>query len=92
MFGLPKIIVVDADGIFDRIFKKAFKDTLLTPVHEVARINQKEIRNEGFRMYLNKVQKINSPDKGSLHQWLKGVLFALYDWNAGPVYGTEISR
>ena len=59
-FGLPKIIVVDADGLFDRIFKKAFKDTLLTPVHEVATVNQKEIRNEGFHMYLNKVQKINS--------------------------------
>ena len=43
-------------------------------------------------MYLNKVQKINSADKGRLHQWLQGALFALYAWNAVPVDGTEIAR
>ena len=36
-FGLPKIIVVDADGFFSGIFKKTFQDTLLIPVHAVAR-------------------------------------------------------
>ena len=44
-FGLPKIIVVDADGIFAGMFKKTFQDTLLIPVHAVARRNQKSIRN-----------------------------------------------
>ena len=29
-------------------------------------------------------------DKGSLCQWLKGVMFVLYAWNAGPVEGTDI--
>ena len=39
---------------------------------------------------MNNVQKINSADKGSLHQWLQGVFFALYNWNTHLVYGTDI--
>ena len=41
---------------------------------------------------MNKSQKINSADKGILHQWLQGVLFALYAWNVGPVDGTDIAQ
>ena len=89
-FGIPKIIVVDADGIFAGMFKKTFQETLLIPVHAVAWGNHKAIINEGFHRYLKKLQKINSMDKGSLQQWLQGLLFALYAWNAGPVDGTEI--
>ena len=47
-FGLPKIIVVDADGLFSVIFKKTFQESLLIPVHAVARGNHKTIINEGF--------------------------------------------
>ena len=72
------------------MFKKTFQNTLLILVHAFARGNHKEIINEGFHRYLNKVQNINSADKGSLHQWLKGVLLALYAWNSGPVDRTDI--
>ena len=65
---------------------------MLIPVHAVANGNHKAIINEGFNRYFNKVQKIKSADKGSLHQWLQGVLFALYAWNEGPVDGTDIAR
>ena len=41
--GLPKIIVVGADGIFSGMFKKPFQDTILIPVHIVARGNHKTI-------------------------------------------------
>ena len=91
-FGIPKIIVVGTDGFFYGIFKKTFQETLIIPVHEVARGNHKEIINEGFNMYLNKVQKINSEDKGSLQKWLQGVLFALYAWNADPVDRTDLTQ
>ena len=76
---------------FSEIFKKTFQETLLIPVHEVARGNQKAIIYEGFHRYFNKVQKINSEDNFSLHQWLKGVLFVLYASNAGPVDRTDIT-
>ena len=36
--------------------------------------------------------KIKSADKVSLHQWLQGVFFTLYAWNAGPVNGTSVAR
>ena len=85
------MIVVDEDGLFAGIFMKTFQENLRIPVHAVARGNQKEIRNEGFHKYLNKVQKINSSDKGSLNQWLQGILFELYAWNSGPVDGTDIA-
>ena len=40
-FGLPKMIVVDADGLFSGIFKKTFQETLLIPLHAVTRGNHK---------------------------------------------------
>ena len=89
-FGLPKMIVVDADGLFDGIFKKTFQETLLITVHEVARRKHKAIINEGFHRYLKKVNNINSMDKAIPHQWFQQVFFALYAWNAGQVDGTEI--
>ena len=45
-----------------------------------------------FHRYLNKLKKINSEDKGSLHQCLQGILFALNAWNSGPVDGTDIAQ
>ena len=86
------MIVVDADGIFAVIFNKAFQDILLIPVHAVASRNHKAIIKEGFHRYLNKVKKINSEDKGSLNQWLKGILLRLYAWNKGQVDRTDIYR
>ena len=47
-FGIPKIIVVDADELFAGMCKKHFQDTLVIPVHVVARGNRKAIGNEGF--------------------------------------------
>ena len=47
---------------------------------------------KGFRRYFKKVQNINSEDNISLHQWLQGVLFALYAWNEVPVDGTNIAQ
>ena len=61
------MIVVDADGIFDRMFKNTFKETLLISVHEVTRGNYKAIINGGFHRYLEKVHKINPAGKGSIH-------------------------
>ena len=42
------MIVVDEDVLFAGMFKKQFQETLLIPVHVVARGNHKAIRNEGF--------------------------------------------
>ena len=47
-FGLPKTIVVDADGFFAGTFKKTFQKTLTIPVHAATRVNHKAIINEGF--------------------------------------------
>ena len=85
------MIVVDADGLFSGMLRRTLQETLIIPVHAVARGNQEAIINEGFHRYLNKVQKINWSDKGSLHQWLQGVLFEMYSWNSGPVDWTYIA-
>ena len=63
---------------FSGMFKKIFQETLLIPVHAVERGNHKTIRNEVFHRYSNNLQKIKWAEKGSLHQWLQGVFFALY--------------
>ena len=58
--------------IFSGMFRKNLQDTLLVPVHSVA-CGGGAIINEVFNRYLNKLNKINSEDKVSLHQWLQGV-------------------
>ena len=35
LFGIPKMIIVDADGLFSGIFKKTFHYTLLILVHSI---------------------------------------------------------
>ena len=82
------MIFVDADELLLGC-PSIFQEKLLIPVHAVAGGNHKKILKEGFRRYLNKFQKINSSYKDSLNQWLYGVSFALYDWNAGSIYETD---
>ena len=74
------MIVVDVDERFAVIFNKNFQGTLPIPVHAVERGNHKAIINEGFHCYLNKLPKINSAEKGSLHQWLQGIGSTMSLW------------
>jgi hypothetical protein len=89
--GLPRLIVVDADGVFAGVFVQLFQ-LLQVPVYTVSRENHQAILNERFHRYLNKVQRINSADTGELLKWKQGVCFSLYGWNAAPIDGTDISR
>ncbi len=91
VFGLPRIVVVDADSKFCGIFTKTFEN-LGIHVEVVSRENHKAVRNERFHRYLNRVQRINTAETGSFFQWKQGVTFALYGWNAGPIDGTDIPR
>ena len=81
LFILPKMILVDTNGLFVAMFNNTFQETLFILVYSVARGNRKEIRNKLLHFYLNKPQKKNSHDKGSLHPWLYGLLFSLHIWN-----------
>jgi len=90
-YGLPRLLIVDADSLFAGTFLQLFQ-LLGIPVQAVSRENHKAIRNERFHRYLNKVQRINTADTNSMFLWKQGALFALYAWNAGPVDGTDIAR
>eukprot|EP00957_Ditylum_brightwellii_P188608 14358442-Ditylum_brightwellii.AAC.1 len=90
-FGLPKLIVVDAEGVFAGLFKQLFQ-LLGIPVLPVARENHKAVRNERFHRYLNKVQKLHAANKASMHQWRIGTSFATYSWNTAPSDGTDLER
>ena len=90
-FGIPRLIIVDDDGLFKGVFQATFQQ-LQMPILPVSPENHKACRNERFHRYLNKVQKINSADTGTLEQWKQGTLFAVYNWNAGPIDGTDIPR
>jgi hypothetical protein len=89
--GLPRLIVVDAEGVFAGVFVQLFQ-LLQVPVYTVSRENHQAILNERFHRYLNKVQRINSADMGELLKWKQGVCFSLYGSNAAPIDGTDISR
>ena len=89
--GLPRLIIVDADGLFAGIFKSLF-ELLRIPVEAVSRENHKAVRNERFHRYLNKVERINTAETENFFRWYQGVLFSVYAWNAGPIDGTDIPR
>ena len=74
------------------MFKKVFQETLLILVHYVARGNHGSVINEGLYCYLNKLHKIKSSDKGSLHRCLRGLIFSLYALNTDPVDRTDIDQ
>jgi hypothetical protein len=88
VFGLPPIIVVDADSKLCGIFTKTFEN-LGIHVEVVSRENHKAVCNERFHRYLNRVQQINTTETGSFFQWKQGVTFAFYGWNAGPIDETN---
>jgi hypothetical protein len=90
-FGMPRLIVVDADSKFCGMFKVLFEN-LGIPVEAVSKGNHKAVRNERFHRYLNKVETINTADTDSYVQWKQGVVFAVYGWNAGPIDSTNIPR
>ena len=88
-FGPPKLILVDAESVFVGIFRQILQ-SLGILVEQVFQENHKAIRNERFHQYLNKVEKIHTFNKASLHQWSLGTKFAAYRWNTVPVDGTDI--
>ena len=90
-FGIPRLIIVDDDGLFNGVFQATFQQ-LQMPILPVSPENHKACWNERFHRHLNKVQKIISADTGTLKQWKQGTLFAVYSWNAGPIDGTDIPR
>jgi hypothetical protein len=91
VFGLPRLIVVDADSKIRGIFSTTFHN-LGIHIEVVASENHKALRNERFHRYLNRVQRNNTADTGSFFQWKQGVTFAFYGWNAGPIGGTDIPQ
>jgi hypothetical protein len=89
--GLPKLVIVNAGSKLAGALTEMCT-SLGVPFHRVANENHKAILNEQFRPYLNKVQKIHQANCESLDQWVMGLFFALYGWNASPVDGTNIMR
>lgn len=63
--GLPRLMVVDAEGVFAGLFKMLF-GSLGIPVEAVSQENHRALRNEIFYKYLNKVQRLHTVDKASL--------------------------
>ena len=66
LFGLPKLIFVGADGIFEGMFNNNYQESLHTPLHAVARGNHNSIINEGFHLYLEKFRIETQPIKSVL--------------------------
>ena len=60
--------------------------------HLVTKGNHKAILSERFHRYLNKVERIHAANCETVDEWIKGVHFAVYAWNAGPIDGTNVSR
>ena len=58
--------------------------------HAVSKGNHKAVMVERFHRYLNKIQKLHAADCETIDDWLIGMVFAVYGWNAAPIDGTNI--
>ena len=91
VFGLPKLVLID-DGseCKDLLIKTC--DVLMIKYHVISKGNHKAVIVEQFHRHLNKVQRIHVADCQTLVDWLKGMVFAIYPWNASPVDRTDVIR
>jgi hypothetical protein len=89
--GLPKLILIDA-GSENKGTLICMCQTLGVKYHMVSPEQHDGILCERFHRYLNKVQKIEATNNQSYTQWVLGVMFATYSWNAAPIDGTNLIR
>ena len=89
--GLPRLVIIDA-GSENKGLLISMCTNLGVIFHVVAPEDHNGILCERFHRFLNKVQKIQAADTQSFTQFVQGVLFASYAWNAAPIDGTNIFR
>jgi hypothetical protein len=89
--GLPKLILIDA-GSENKGTLICMCQVLGVKYHMVSPEQHDGILCERFHRYLNKVQKIEATNGQSYTQWVLGVMFATYSWNAAPIDGTNLIR
>jgi hypothetical protein len=89
--GLPKLILIDA-GSENKGTLICMCQILGVKYHMVSPEQHDGILCERFHRYLNKVQKIEATNNQSYTQWVLGVMFATYSWNAAPIDGTNLIR
>ena len=87
--GLPKMIVIDAGSEFAGILKQVC-NVLGIWYYAVSRGNHKAVLSKRVNKYLNKCQQIHYANTETMEEWAKGIMFAVYAWNAGPINGTDI--
>lgn len=89
--GLPKLILIDS-GSENKGALIGMCQILGVKFHMVSPEQHDGILCERFHRYLNKVQKIEATNNQSYTQWVLGVMFATYSWNAAPIDGTNLIR
>ena len=90
-FGMPRLILID-DGSENKDILMKTCNVLMIKYHLVTKGNHKAIQVERFHRFLNKVEQIHTAECATMDDWLKGVAFATYAWNAAPVDGTDVVR
>ena len=89
--GLPRLVIIDA-GSENKGLLTDMCSSMGIAFHMVSPEDHNGILCERFHRYLNKVQKILAADTQSFTQFVQGVMFACYAWNASPIDGTNIIR
>ena len=89
--GLPRLVIIDA-GSENKGLLISMCSNMGIAFHVVAPEDHNGILCERFHRYLNKVQKIQAADTQSYTQFVQGVMFACYAWNASPIDGTNVIR
>ncbi len=88
-FGFCHTIVLDKDGKFFGVFKKAV-DLLQINRHVLSGGTHNGMLVKRVNRYLNKGLKIMTNECDSVQVAMEAILLLLYAWNSAPIPGTDI--
>jgi hypothetical protein len=90
-FGMCGMVVVDAGSNFLAIFE-AMCDVVKIRFHPAAKGNHKAVSVARYFRFLNKAVTIATNDHDDPLVWVPAAHTAGYEWNSGPIHGTDIIR
>ena len=90
-YGLPNLIITDADSKFNSEFKKRC-NLLNVKHHKAARNHFDSVLVERFIRFMSTSLNVFCSDRDSRRVFIEGAAMAIYAWNSAPVAITNLSR
>ena len=87
-FGLPMLVIIDLNIIHKHMII-ILLETLCIPYYIVPPESHNSILCQILDKFFNKIQCFHATDFLTYEQWILGIIFIIYAWNASTIYVTD---